>query len=132
MWSTDVFLKGHAKIVKICMVKFNISILNRLTIMGVFFVNTKYIHKHKVVFNNFGKMKHLQPRFVKYLKMYQLICIKESKFRDIAFRQYLFFGNVDSKTWICSNLKIKWKANFSLINLLLLFFGWSIIPNTVV
>ena len=36
---TCVF-KGHVKIVKICMVKFNVSDLNRLKIMGIF-VNTK-------------------------------------------------------------------------------------------
>ena len=32
------------------MVKFNVSILNRLEII-VFFVNRKYIHKHNVIFN---------------------------------------------------------------------------------
>ena len=32
--------KGYVKIVKVYMVKFNVSILNRLKIMG-FFVNTK-------------------------------------------------------------------------------------------
>ena len=40
--------KGQLKIVKIYMVKFNVSILNRLKIMG-FFVNTKQmqnIHRH--------------------------------------------------------------------------------------
>ena len=43
--------KGHVKIVKIIyMVKFNVSILNRLKIMG-FFLNTEYIHKHNVIFN---------------------------------------------------------------------------------
>ena len=42
--------KGDVKIVKIYMVKFNVSILNRLKIMG-FFVNTKYVHKHDVIFN---------------------------------------------------------------------------------
>ena len=42
--------KGHVKIVKTYMVKFNVSILNRLKIMG-FFVNTRYIHKHNVIFN---------------------------------------------------------------------------------
>ena len=42
--------KGHVKIVKIYMVKFNVSTLNRLKIM-FFFVNTKYIHKHNVIFN---------------------------------------------------------------------------------
>ena len=36
---TYVF-KGHAEFAKIYMVKFNVSILNRLKIMG-FFVNTK-------------------------------------------------------------------------------------------
>ena len=46
---TYVF-KGHVKIVKIYMAKFNVSILNRLKIMA-FFVNTKYIHKHNVIFN---------------------------------------------------------------------------------
>ena len=33
------------------MVKFNVSILNRLKVM-VFFVNAKYIHKHKHVISN--------------------------------------------------------------------------------
>ena len=42
--------KGHVKIAKIYMVKFNVSILNRLKIMG-FFVNTKQMHKHNVIFN---------------------------------------------------------------------------------
>ena len=36
--------KGHVKIVEIYMVKFNVSILNRLKIMG-FFVNATYIRK---------------------------------------------------------------------------------------
>ena len=36
--------KGHVKIIETYMVKFNVSILNRLKIMG-FFVNAKYIHK---------------------------------------------------------------------------------------
>ena len=43
--------KGHVKILKIYMVKFNVSILNRLKIM-FFFVNTKYIHTHNVIFNS--------------------------------------------------------------------------------
>ena len=43
------FFKGQVKIVNIYMVKFNVSILNSLTIM-LFFVNTKYIHKHNVLF----------------------------------------------------------------------------------
>ena len=42
--------KGDVKIIKIYMVKFNVSVLNRLKIIG-FFVNTKYIHKHNVIFN---------------------------------------------------------------------------------
>ena len=42
--------KGHVKIVEIYMVKFNVSILNRLKIIGVF-VNTKYIHKRNVILN---------------------------------------------------------------------------------
>ena len=33
------------------MVKFNVSILNRLKVMGFFVVNTKYIHKHNIIFN---------------------------------------------------------------------------------
>ena len=41
--------KGDVKIVKIYMVKFNVLILNRLKIM--FFVNTKYMHKHNDIFN---------------------------------------------------------------------------------
>ena len=46
---TYVF-KGHIKIVKIYMVNFNVSVLNRLKIM-VFFVDAKYKHKHNVIFN---------------------------------------------------------------------------------
>ena len=42
--------KGHGKIIEIYMVKFNVSILNRLKIMG-FLVNTKHTHKHKVISN---------------------------------------------------------------------------------
>ena len=42
--------KGHVKIVEIYMVKFNVSILNRLKIMD-FFVNAKYIHKCYVILN---------------------------------------------------------------------------------
>ena len=42
--------KGHVKIVQIYMVEFNVSTLNRLQVMG-FFVNTKYIHKHIIIFN---------------------------------------------------------------------------------
>ena len=38
------FFKGQVKIVNIYMVKFNVSVLNSLTIMLFFFVNTKYIH----------------------------------------------------------------------------------------
>ena len=41
--------KDHIKIVKIYMVKFNVSILNRLK--TIFFVNTKYIHKCNVSLN---------------------------------------------------------------------------------
>ena len=41
---------GHVKIVEIYMVKFNVSILNRLKIIGVF-VNAKYIHKCNVILN---------------------------------------------------------------------------------
>ena len=40
--------KAHVKIIKIYMVKFNVSILIDLK---CFFVNTKYIHKHNVIFN---------------------------------------------------------------------------------
>ena len=46
---TYVF-KRHMKIVKIYLVKFNVSILNRLKIM-VFFANSKCIHKPDVIFN---------------------------------------------------------------------------------
>ena len=35
--------KGYAKIVKIYMVKFNVSILDRLKIIFFFFVNAKFI-----------------------------------------------------------------------------------------
>ena len=40
--------KGHVKFVEIYMVKFNVSVLNRLKIMG-FFVNAKYIRKYNVI-----------------------------------------------------------------------------------
>ena len=42
--------KGHVKFVEIYMVKFNVSVLNRLKIMG-FFVNAKYIRKYNVIWN---------------------------------------------------------------------------------
>ena len=41
--------KGHVKILKIYMVEFNVSILNKLKIM-CFFVNTKYIYTHDDIF----------------------------------------------------------------------------------
>ena len=40
--------KEHVKTVEICMVKINVSILNRL-INVRFFVNAKYIHKHDII-----------------------------------------------------------------------------------
>ena len=43
-------LKGHVKIVEIYMVKFKVSVLNRLKLMG-FFVNAKYIRKYNVILN---------------------------------------------------------------------------------
>ena len=43
--------KEHVKIVKIYMVKFNVSILSRLKMF--FFVNTEYIHKHEVISKGF-------------------------------------------------------------------------------
>ena len=49
MFLKDVF-KGHVKVVKIYMVNFNVSILNRLKLMS-FFVNLKYIYEHNVIFN---------------------------------------------------------------------------------
>ena len=45
-----LILKGHVKIVKIYMVKFNVSTLSRLKIMG-FFVNSKCLHNPNVIFN---------------------------------------------------------------------------------
>ena len=48
--STMFIFNGDVKIIKIHMVKFNISILNRLKIM-IFFVNIKYVHIHNVIFN---------------------------------------------------------------------------------
>ena len=42
--------KGHVKILEIYMVKFNVSILNRLKIMG-FFVNAKFLNKCNVILN---------------------------------------------------------------------------------
>ena len=47
---TIYVFKEHVKIIKTCMVKFNVLILSRLKIMG-FFVNTKPMHKHNVIFN---------------------------------------------------------------------------------
>ena len=44
------YFKEHVKIVEMYMVKFNVSILNRLRIMG-FFVSAKYIHKFNVILN---------------------------------------------------------------------------------
>ena len=46
---TTYVFKEYVKMIKIFMVKFNVSILNRLKI--VFFVNTKQIHKHNVILN---------------------------------------------------------------------------------
>ena len=36
--------KGHVKFLKIYMVKFNVSILNRLKIMGFLYIQSKYIN----------------------------------------------------------------------------------------
>ena len=46
----DVFFKGHVKIVKIYMVKLNVSALNRLKIT-FFFLIIKYIHEHNLILN---------------------------------------------------------------------------------
>ena len=51
LWSRMIYVfKDHVKIVQIYMVKFNVSILNRLKTM-FFFVNTKYICKYNVSLN---------------------------------------------------------------------------------
>ena len=42
--------KGHVKIVEICMVKTDVSILNRLKII-IFFVNARYIRKLDAIWN---------------------------------------------------------------------------------
>ena len=42
--------KGHVKIVEIYIVKFKVSVLNRLKLMG-FFVNAKYIYKYNIILN---------------------------------------------------------------------------------
>ena len=42
--------KGHVKIVEIYIVKFKVSVLNRLKLMG-FFVNAKYICKYNIILN---------------------------------------------------------------------------------
>ena len=42
--------KGHVKIVKIYIVKFNVSILDRLKIMFLF-CKYKVLHKHNVICN---------------------------------------------------------------------------------
>ena len=47
---TYVF-KGYVKTVKICMLKCNVSTLNRLKIMLFFFANSKCIHQSNVIFN---------------------------------------------------------------------------------
>ena len=49
--------KGHVKVTEIYMVKFNVSILNRLEIMG-FFVNAKYILKCNVILNKTNQTFH--------------------------------------------------------------------------
>ena len=61
----------HVKIVEIHMVKFNVSILNRLKMMG-FFVNVRYIHKCNVILNEtvtkrFTIFPYLNP--TSYLKI---------------------------------------------------------------
>ena len=48
MYSMTYDFKEHVTIVELCMVKINVSILNRLINIG-FFVNAKYIHKHDVI-----------------------------------------------------------------------------------
>ena len=53
---------AHVKIIKIYMVKFNISILNRLKIMA-YFVNGKYIHKHNVISKNCSQTSHYFGNF---------------------------------------------------------------------
>ena len=58
--------KGHVKTVKIYKVKFNVSVLNRLKIMG-FFVNTKHIHKHNVIFNKTVTCHYFDKMFFFYI-----------------------------------------------------------------
>ena len=41
---TTYVFKGHVKIVKIYMVKFNVSILKRLKIMGFLSIRSKYMN----------------------------------------------------------------------------------------
>ena len=48
--------KGHVKVTEIYMVKFNVSVLNRLKIIMGFFVNAKYILKYNVILNKTDKM----------------------------------------------------------------------------
>ena len=48
--------KGHVKVTEIYMVKFNVSVLNRLKIKMGFFVNAKYILKYNVILNKTDKM----------------------------------------------------------------------------
>ena len=50
MQSKTYNFKGHVKIVEIYMVKFNVSILHRFKIIGLF-VNAKYIHNYNVILN---------------------------------------------------------------------------------
>ena len=80
--------KGHVKIVKILyMVKFNVSILNRLKIMG-FFLNTEYIHKHNVIFNK--TVTKLVTILTKYFFLY---LNPTSSLKVVYFRLDLFPPN---------------------------------------
>ena len=58
--------KWHVKIVEIYMVKLNVSILNRLKIMG-FFVNAKYIHKHVISNKTVTKLFTILTKWVFFL-----------------------------------------------------------------
>ena len=72
--------KGHVKIVKINMVKFNVLVLSRLKIMG-FFANIKYIHKHDVILNKTGtKLVYILTKYLfPYLNPKSYVNPKDSR-----------------------------------------------------
>ena len=63
LWNRMTYVfKDHVKIVQIYMVKFNVSISNRLKTI-IFFVNTKYIHKYNISLNKTVTLHHFDKLF---------------------------------------------------------------------